>query len=174
MRRKCERGKKEKGREAQEEGDKEVKKDVTGWTVVTRNKKQMRRTVQIFVKVNESETFPMDVSPDDTISDLLRQIQNDENVYVTMHGTVLTRSEKLRSWRVTDGCTIQVTSRMRGGGRRKDKNSKAEKKQVVKQEAVSNKGPAILESRKDTAIQSVKEDERYRKIVEDVSEGSDV
>ena len=37
--RKGERGKKEKGREAQEERDEEVKKDVTGWTVVTRNKK---------------------------------------------------------------------------------------------------------------------------------------
>ena len=89
--RKCERGKKEKGREAQEEGDKEVKKDVMGWTEVTRNKKQKRRTVQIFVKVNESKTFPIDVSPDDTTSDLLRQRQNDENVYVTMHGRVLKR-----------------------------------------------------------------------------------
>ena len=60
-----ERGKKEKGREAGEERDKEVKKDVTGWTVVTRNKREKRRTIQIFVKLNESRTFPLDVSPDD-------------------------------------------------------------------------------------------------------------
>ena len=37
-------GKKEKGREAEEERDKEVKKNVTGWTVVTSNKRQKRRT----------------------------------------------------------------------------------------------------------------------------------
>ena len=63
---------------------------------------------------------------------------------------------------------------MRGGGRHKDKKSKAEKKQVVKQGPLSNKGPANLESEKDRAIQSVEEDERYQKIVEDVSEGRDV
>ena len=32
----------------------------------------------------------------------------------------------MESCEVTDGCTIQVTSRMRGGGRHKDKRSKAE------------------------------------------------
>ena len=35
---------------------------------------------------------------------------------------------------------------------------------------MSNKGPAILESDKDRVIQSIEEDERYRKIVDDVSE----
>ena len=44
-----ERGKKEKGREAAEEIDEEVKKDVTGWTVVTRNKREKRKMIQIFV-----------------------------------------------------------------------------------------------------------------------------
>ena len=47
---------------------------------------------------------------------------------MTMHGRTLKRSEKLNSCGVSDGCTIQVTSRMRGGGKHKDKKSKTEKK----------------------------------------------
>ena len=51
----------EKERKEAEEGrDKEVKEDVMGWTAVTRNRKEKRRMVQIFVKVNESEAFPLD------------------------------------------------------------------------------------------------------------------
>ena len=52
-----------------------------------------------------------------------------------------------------------------------------EKKQVTSEEQVSSEGPASLKSlwciEKDRAIQSIEEDERYRKVV-DVSEGSDV
>ena len=73
--RKGERGKKKKGREAEEERYEEVKKDMTGWTVVTRNRREKRRTIQIFVKVNESRTFPLDVSPDDKVHDVIRHIQ---------------------------------------------------------------------------------------------------
>ena len=40
------------------------------------------------------------------------------------------RSDELRSCGVVDGSTVQVVSRMRGGGRYKDKKSKAEKKQA--------------------------------------------
>ena len=58
----------------------------------------------------------------------MRQVQRDEDVHVTMHGKVLRRNEKLKSCGVTDGCTIQVTSRMRGGGRHKGKSSKSEKR----------------------------------------------
>ena len=54
-----------KGWKEEEEKGEEVEKNVTGWTVVTRNKKQKRRMVQIFVQVNDSRTFPLDVSPDD-------------------------------------------------------------------------------------------------------------
>ena len=56
---------------------------MTGWTVVTRNKREKRRTIQTFVKVNESRTFPQDVSPDDKIGDVIKQIQSEEDVYVT-------------------------------------------------------------------------------------------
>ena len=144
-----------------------------GW-VVTRSKKQKGRIVQFFVKVNECKTFPLDVTPDNKVDDVIKQIQNDEDVYVTMHGRVLKRSEKLKSCGVTDGCTIQVTSRMRGGGKHKDKKSKCEKKQVTRQEPVRNEGPAILESEKEAVIRVWEETEEYRKIVEYVSGGSDV
>ena len=43
---------------------------------------------------------------------------------MTMHGRVLKRSEKLKSCGVTDGCATQITSRIRGGGRHKDKKRK--------------------------------------------------
>ena len=56
------REKEEKEREATEEEDKEVKKDVMDWTVVRRNKRQRKRMVQIFVKMNECKVFPLDVS----------------------------------------------------------------------------------------------------------------
>ena len=42
------------GRRNEKEGEAEVKNNVTGWTVVTRNKKQ-RKMVQIFVRVNGSK-----------------------------------------------------------------------------------------------------------------------
>ena len=137
-----ERGKKEKGMEAGEERDKEVKKDVTGWTVVTGNKREKRRTIQIFIKVNESRTFPLDVSQDDKVDDVLRQIQSEEGG-------------------VTDGCMVQVTSRMRGGGKHKDKKSKAEKKQAASgktleqkfvEEVRSDKVPAIRECDEDATV----------------------
>ena len=127
-------GRKENGRKSEEkgvrkedeEGDSKVVKDVTGWTVVTRNKRQ-KKMVQIFVKVNGSKATPMEVNlTDDKVEDVMKQIQKDEDVYVTMHGKVLRRDEKLKSCEVTD--TIQVTSRLRGGGKHKDKRSKADTK----------------------------------------------
>ena len=47
-RRKGERGKEEEGRDAEEEERKQVKKDVTGWTVVTRNKRQKKMVQRRF------------------------------------------------------------------------------------------------------------------------------
>ena len=140
---------------------KQVDEDVMGWTVVTRNKKQKMRTVQIFVKVDDSKIFPLDVSPDDKVYDVTKQIQTDEDVYVTMYGRVLKRSEKLRSCGVTDGCTVQVTSRVRVGGRHEEKRSKAGKKRNRDESgqqdqhvgSVSDKSPEMLQSEKDGVIQ---------------------
>ena len=125
------RGKKEDGREAEKERETEVKKDVTDWTVVTRKKR--RKTVQIFVKADGSKVTPMEVSlSDDRVEDVLRQVQNDEDVYVTMHERMLKKGERLKSCGVTDGCTVQVTSRLRGGGKHKDKKGQKERKRAVK------------------------------------------
>ena len=128
------------GERGQEEGSEQVEKDVMDWTVVTRNKRQKKKLIQIFVKVNGSKATPMEVSlNDDKVEDLMRQIKKDEDAYVTMQGKVLRGNEKLNSCGVTDGCTIQVTSRMRGGGKaqgqeeqgreessRKDKDTRAD------------------------------------------------
>ena len=51
-----------------------------------------------------------------------------EDVYVTVHGRVLRRDAKLKSCGVTDGCTIQVASRLRGGGKHKDRKGQKERK----------------------------------------------
>ena len=135
---KCQRGIGQEGRKKEEEKEDEegrgeqVEEDVTGWTEVTRKKR--RKMIQIFVRVNGSKTSPMEVSlTDDRVEDVMRQIQKDEDVYVTMHGKVLRRDEKLKSCEVTDGCTVEVTSRMRGGGKHKDKKGKEEKKKQVAQ-----------------------------------------
>ena len=42
------REKKEKGKKEEEGKDKEIENNVTGWTLVTRTQKQMKRTVQIY------------------------------------------------------------------------------------------------------------------------------
>ena len=62
---------------------------------------------------------------------MIRQIQSDKDAYVTMHGRMLRKSEKLKSCEVTDGCTIQFTSRLRGGGKHKNKRSMTETKRNV-------------------------------------------
>ena len=49
-------------------------------------------------------------------------------------GKVLRRGEELRRCGVSEGNVVQVVSRMRGGGRHKDKKSKAEKKQAASRE----------------------------------------
>ena len=134
--------KSEEEREAQEGGGEQVEEDVTGWTEVTRKKR--RKMVQIFVKMNESKVIPMEVSlEDDKVEDVMRQIQKDEDAYVTLHGRVLRRSDKLKSCGVTDGCTIQVTNRLRSGGRHKVKKSKESAKTERMEHRVNRKDDEI-------------------------------
>ena len=171
-RRKGERGKEEE-RDAEEQECKQVKKDATVWTVVTRNKRQ-RKMVQIFVKVDEAKVTPMDVSlTDGKVEDVIRQVQKDEDVFVTMQGKALRRNEKLKSCGVTDGCTIQVTSRMRGGGRHKDKRSKADTKRGMDEsgqkdqqvESLIDKCQEATQAQKDEMIQLFEENDAYRKMI---------
>ena len=53
---------------------------------------------------------------------------SDWDVYVTCGGRILRKDDKLKSCGVRDGSTVQVTSRLRGGGKHKDKKNKEEKK----------------------------------------------
>ena len=178
--RKGERGK-EKKRDAEEQECKQVKKDATGWTVVTRNKRQ-RKMVQIFVKVDEAKVTPMDVSlTDGKVEDVIRQVQKGEDVYVTIKGKVLRRNEKLKSCGVTDGCTIQVTSRMRGGGRHKDKRSKTDTKRGMDErgqkdqqvESLIDKCQEATQAQKDEMIQLFEENDAYRRMITMISEAED-
>ena len=100
--------KKEKEREAEEGGSEQVEKDVTDWTVVSRSKNQ-KKMIQIYVKVNGGKLVPTEVNlMNGKVEDVMRQIPSSEDMYVTMQGRVLKRSEKLKSCGVADGCTIQV------------------------------------------------------------------
>ena len=119
-------GRKEEEREAEKGGRKRVEKDVTGWTEVSRNKR--KKLVQIFVKVDGMKTVGMEVSPEDKVQKILNTVsRSDRDVYVTSGGRILKGSDKLKSGEVCDGSTVEVTSRMRGGGKHKDKKSKADK-----------------------------------------------
>ena len=123
----------EERKEVQEETDKEVKKDMTVWVEVRRRtRRKSRKMVQIFVKVDGGDTSAMEMEMCDKVDDIVKKIQiSDRDVYVTSGGRILRRSDKLESCEVRDGSTIQVTSRMRGGGKHKDKKNKVEKKQVA-------------------------------------------
>ena len=110
---------------------------------------------------------------------------------------VLRRNEKLKSCGVTDGCMIQVTSRMRGGGKHKDQKGQKERKRAAKpkgpeqksqEKPKRDKGPVIQECDRDTVVQMIEESEENRKVmvrmleenednrkmIESICEGSDV
>ena len=138
--------------------------------------------VQIFVRVNGSKATPMEVNlTDDRVEDVMRRIQNDEDAYVTLHGRVLKRGEKLKSCEVTDGCTIQVTSRLRGGGKHKDKRSKADTKQGMEESgkkdqqvgSMSDKCQEMTKDQKDALIQTIERNEGYRRLITTISEAED-
>ena len=179
--------------------DKEVDEYATDWVEVRkRTRGKSCKMVQIFVKVNGSKATPMDVNlTDDKVEDMMRQVQKDEDTYVTMHGKMLGAREKLKSCGVTEGCTIQVTSRLRGGGKHKDKKSQKERKRAAKpkgpeqkseEEPKRDKGPAIQECDRDTVVQMIEESEENRKVmvrmleenednrkmIESICEGNDV
>ena len=70
--------------------------------------------VQIFVKVDGATTGMMEMAMGDKVNDIVKRIPiSKQDVYVTSGGKVLRKSDRLRSCGVTDGCTIQVASRMR-------------------------------------------------------------
>ena len=138
--------------------------------------------IQIFVRVNGSKATPMEVNlTDDRVEDVMRRIQNDEDAYVTLHGRVLKRGEKLKSCEVTDGCTIQVTSRLRGGGRHKNKRIMTETKRNEDESgkkdqqvgSMSDKCQEMTKDQKDALIQTIERNEGYRRLITTISEAED-
>ena len=152
---------------------------MTGWTEVTRNKR--KKVVQIFVKVDGMKTVTMEVSPEDKVQKIVNTVSgSDRDVYVTSGGRTLRGSDKLKSCEVRDGSTVVVTSRMRGGGRHKDKKSKSEKKQTMNPkrpeqkrdgESRSDEGPKMRTL--DEVMERLEESEGFRKNIENASKGSD-
>ena len=134
----------------------------------------------------------MDVSLSDKFGDITKRIPNKaccsrRDVCVTVGGRVLRSSEELRSCGVRDGSTVQVMSRLLGGGRHKDKKSRQTEKtqsassrrsdplpapqQVKDTEGPrSGKGPVIQECVKDAVIRLIEEKKEYRGIVGRMSE----
>ena len=167
-----EREKKEK--EEVEEKVEEVEKNVTGWTLVTRSAKQMRKMVQIFVKVDGKKTVVMEVPPEDKVQKILNTVSgSDRDVYVMCEGRILRKSEKLKSCGVRDGSTVQVMSRMRGGGKHKDKKGKEEKKRVAQLDdgmcaMACEQMRQVMETLRTLANKSTGEDKRC--VVEKVEE----
>ena len=131
-----------------------------------------------------SKTSAMEMEMSDKVDDIVKKIPiSDQDVYVTSGGRILRRSDKLESCEVRDGSTIQVMSRMRGGGKHKDKKSKVDKKQPVSaktpeqkstDEEEGDRGPAILENEKEAIIPMWEENEVSRKLMDVTPEGSDV
>ena len=158
-------GRKKEEREAEEGGGELVEKDVTGWTEVTRNKR--KKMVQIFVKVDGMKTVAMEVSPEDKVQKILNTVSgSDRDVYVSSGGRILKGSDKLKSCEVRDGSTVQVVSRMRGGGKHKDKKGKEEKKQVAQLDdgmcaMACEQMRQVMETLRTLADKSTGEDKRF-------------
>ena len=148
---------------------------------MTRSKKHRKRIVQIFVKVDGGKTSAIEMEMSDKVDDIVKKIPiSDQDVYVTSGGRILRRRDKLESCEVRDGSIVEVTSRMRGGGRHKDKRNKAEKKrgrgengQDQQVEIEGGGCPEMTQSRKDVVIQMLEGNEGYREIIKMISETGD-
>ena len=148
---------------------------MVGWTVATRSKKQRKRVVQIFVKVDGMKTVLRELSPEDKVQKILNTVSgSDQDVYTMCEGMMLRKDDQLKSRGVRDGRKIQIMSRMRSGGRHKDKRSKAKKKRATnpeRPEQKSDEGPATMD--KDEVLRRPEENEGYQKIIDCMSEGSE-
>ena len=80
------------------------------WTMATKNKRQRKRIIQIFVKVTGSRA---EMALSDKVSEIVKRFPTSEWRSKSECGRALRRSLELR---------------LRGGGKHKDKKSRAEKK----------------------------------------------
>ena len=118
----------------------------------------------------------------DKVDDIVKKIPiSAQDVYVTSGGRILKGSDKLKSCEVRDGSTVEVKSRMLGGGRHKDKRNKAQKtrgrgengQEEQQVETVVGGCPEMTQSQKDVVIQILERNEGYREIIKMISETGD-
>ena len=80
------------------------------------------------------------MSPEDKVQKILHAVSgSDQDVYAMCEGRMRKMDDEMKSCRVRDGSTIQIMSRVRGGGQHKDKKSKAEKEQAASGKALEQK-----------------------------------
>ena len=80
------------------EGDKDIKNDVMGWTVLRRSKKQRKKAVPIFVKLDGMKTVLREVSPEDEVQEILNTVGGTDQ-----DGRMLRKEDQLKSCGVRDG-----------------------------------------------------------------------
>ena len=138
--------------------------------------------IQMFVKVDGGKTSAMEIEMSDKVDDIVKKIPiSDRDVYVTSGGKILRRSDLLESCDVRDGSIVEVTNRMRGGGRHKDKRNKAQKtrgrgengQEEQQVEIVFGGCSEMTQSQKDVVIQVLERNEGYREIIKMISETGD-
>ena len=113
----------EEGGGVKEVVDKDVMDEQNKSTSRRRSRRQgsIDSTVQIFVQV-EGRTLPVEMSPTGKVGDIVSRVTSGargekQDMYVTCEGKVLRKSDELKSCRLCDGSTVQITSKMRGGGK---------------------------------------------------------
>ena len=92
---------------------------------------RMFRTIQMFVKVDGCQAFPLEVSLSDKVGDVVKRIPSSacdskRDVYMTCEGRVIRRSDDLKGCGISDGGTLQVTPRLRGGRHKGQEESSRE------------------------------------------------
>ena len=117
-------------RQKQQDAEQQHQKPAAPDKAVMNEQRGDSRTFQIFVKTDDLKTMTMDVTPNDKIQDVVRRGMgySKHDAYVTCEGRMLNENDELKSSEVRDGSTVRVVSRLRGGGRHKEKRNKAEKK----------------------------------------------
>ena len=101
-----------------------------------RSKKHDEKIFQIFIKLLGSAVMMFEATPSATVKDAKQEFNSKlkwetGDAYLTFDGKVLRGRDEVKSCGIGNGGTVQVMSKMRGGGRRKDKKRKAEKKHVA-------------------------------------------
>ena len=81
---------------------------------------------QIFVKVPSSAVMILDATHSRTVEDQVQDVSSKlkhetGDTYLTFEGTELRGRDELKGCGSRDGCTVQITSKLRGGGVHKSK-----------------------------------------------------